>query len=52
MIEVHDYEGGIRSGTRLVPAPSAALTRWLDEHAMELCSCRGEAHDECAEEDE
>jgi hypothetical protein len=51
-MKVREYEGGIPDGWRDIPAPPASFMRWLDEHEMDLCSCGGEAHDECAEQED
>ena len=50
---VKRYEGGIPYVVE-VPDPTPAQLRAWDRFMDDLsnCSCRGEAHDECAERDE
>lgn len=52
-IAVRQWEGGIEAGTIYVDLSPQALRLFDLMNCMEHCSCRGEAHDECApEEDE
>ena len=51
-ITIREWEGGIEAGTREVII-SPSMNRLLDlMDCLEHCSCRGEAHDECAPDDE
>lgn len=47
-MKIKRYEGGIPYEVD-VPTPSAAFMRFIETIP---CSCGGEAHDECAEQEE
>ncbi len=47
-LTIHYWEGGIKSHSRVIDAP--ALRQSLLDSLP--CTCNGEAHDECAPEEE